>query len=139
MHVPGVIISKPCGDLPMLYMFLLQIDPAAPQPENALERHFAFAERASKAKAYVYSEALQPPDTGITAYPPGAKKKTHDGPFAETKEMLGGFYVLDCEDKAEAVRYGEQLAAVIEGIVEIRPIFNVPGWPYTVGADRRDE
>ena len=49
-----------------------------------------------------------------------------DGPFAETKERLGGFYLLDCADKAEALARAAQIPAAQHGIIEVRPIMDIP-------------
>ena len=62
---------------------------------------------------------------------------TTDGPFAETKEVLGGFYLLDCENLDEARRYAAQIPDAKYGSVEIRAVMEVPGWPYVETPRRR--
>jgi hypothetical protein len=49
-----------------------------------------------------------------------------DGPFAETKEQLGGFYILDCDDLDEAIAYARKIPAAEHGSVEVRPVWEVP-------------
>lgn len=123
----------------MLYMFLLYSDPAEPVPDDVMDQHFALEKEVRARDAYITSEALQPVETATCVRRRGGEIKVSDGPFAETKEVLGGFYVLDCADLDEAIGYAGKIPNAINGTVEIRPIFNVPGWPYTVAADRRGD
>jgi hypothetical protein len=121
----------------MLYMFLLYDDPTAPPDPAILDRHFAFEKEVRPRGAYVMSEALQPVETATTVRIREGRTITSDGPFAETKEVLGGFYLLDCRDLDDAIALAAKIPTADHGTVEVRPIFNVPGWPYTVAADRR--
>ena len=70
-------------------------------------------------------EALQPPSTATTIHVKGGSKGgdvvTADGPFAETKEVLGGFYLLDCRDLDEALKWAAQIPGAWHGRVEVRP------------------
>ncbi len=122
----------------MLYLILLYPDPELPMPEEEMENHFAVARDTRTKGQYITSEALYPPNFAKTLRTRNGKTVKTDGPFAETKEVLGGFYVLDCESEDEALSYAERLPAARNGAVEIRPIFNVPGWDYEIAADRRD-
>jgi hypothetical protein len=73
-------------------------------------------------KVYVTGEALQPTSTATTVRVRGGKMATTDGPFAETKEQLGGFYLLDCKNLDEAIEYAAKIPGASMGSVEIRPI-----------------
>jgi hypothetical protein len=66
-------------------------------------------------------EALQPTATATSVQFQGGKTTTTDGPFAETKEQLGGFYLLDVKDLDEALEWAKKLP-VDEGTVEVRPV-----------------
>ncbi len=70
-------------------------------------------------------EALQGIATATTVHVKGGSKGGEmvltDGPFAETKEVLGGFYLLDCKDLDEAVKWAAQIPGVWHGRVELRP------------------
>ena len=73
-------------------------------------------------------EALQPTPTATTIQVKGGKGGellTTDGPFAETKEVLGGFYLLDCADLDEAIRWAAQIPGAWHGRVEVRPVIDV--------------
>jgi hypothetical protein len=121
----------------MLYMFLLYHDPEAPEDPGIIDRHLAFTDEARGRKAYILSEALQPVETATTVRVRDGRTVTVDGPFAETKEVLGGVYLLDCRDLDDAIAMAAKIPTADGGAVEVRPVFNVPGWPYTIAADRR--
>lgn len=67
-------------------------------------------------------EALQPASTATTVKVRGGKTETMDGPFAETKEQLGGFYVFDCPNLDEAIRYAAMIPTAAHGAVELWPV-----------------
>jgi hypothetical protein len=73
-------------------------------------------------KLYVAGEALHPTTSATTVRVRDGKALTTDGPFAETKEQLGGFYLLDCKDLDEAIEYAAKIPGASHGSVEIRPI-----------------
>ena len=66
-------------------------------------------------------EALQPTTTATSVRMKAGKASTSEGPFAETKEQLGGFYLLDCKDLDEAVAWAKKMP-VQEGTLEVRPV-----------------
>jgi hypothetical protein len=65
---------------------------------------------------------LQGVDTATTIKVRDGKTDMRDGPFAETKEQLGGYYLLECKDLDEAARYAEKIPTAAYGSIEIRPI-----------------
>ncbi len=67
-------------------------------------------------------EALMPTNTATTVRVQSGKVLTTDGPFAETKEQLGGYYLLDCKDIDEAIAFATKIPAVAHGSIEIRPV-----------------
>ncbi len=73
-------------------------------------------------------EALQPISTATIVQVSGGAKGgeivTTDGPFAETKEVLSGFYLLDCADLDEAIKWAAQIPGAWHGKVEVRPVFD---------------
>lgn len=70
----------------------------------------------------VSAEALHDVNAATTVRVREGKTITTDGPFAETKEQLGGFYVLDCKDLDEAIELAAQIPGVKDGCIEIRPV-----------------
>lgn len=123
----------------MLYMLLLYWDETTPSDDGqaTIEKHFDFAAEARTRNAYVLSEALGGGRSATTLRTAGGKITTVDGPYIETKEAIGGFYVLDCADLDEALDYGRKIAGFSGSSVEIRPVVDVPGWDYGATADRR--
>jgi hypothetical protein len=79
-------------------------------------------------------EALHPVSTATTITVDGGKGGdvvVTDGPYAEAKEVLGGFYLIEAADLDEAVRWGSQIPAAWRGKVELRPVFPLPNGPRT--------
>jgi hypothetical protein len=103
----------------------------APSPEEwgaVMAEYMAFGEVAGAAGVIGGGEALQPTHTATTVQVTGGAKGgevlTTDGPFAETKESLGGFYLLDCADLDEAIRWASQIPGAWHGRVEVRPVID---------------
>jgi hypothetical protein len=71
-------------------------------------------------------EALQPISTATTVRVENGRTITTDGPFAETKEQLGGFYLVDCRDIDEAIELAARIPGAKHGSIEIRPIYDLP-------------
>ncbi|MEM7033755.1 MAG: YciI family protein [Chloroflexota bacterium] len=67
-------------------------------------------------------EALQSTGTAKTVHLENGQTVATDGPFAETKEQLGGFYLMECKDMDEAISYAAKIPAAQNGRVEVRPI-----------------
>ena len=68
--------------------------------------------------------ALYPTTTATTVRQEGGEMVLSDGPYAETKEVLTGFYLLECADLDEAVRHASRVPAVRSGAVEVRPVID---------------
>jgi hypothetical protein len=89
-----------------------------------MKEYTEFGANAGAAGVVGGGEALQPPATATTIHVKGGKGGdlvTTDGPFAETKEVLGGFYLLDCADLDEALKWAAQIPGAWHGRVEVRP------------------
>jgi len=70
----------------------------------------------------IAAEALQPVDTAATVRVRGGKISVTDGPFAETKEQLAGFYLIEARDLNEAIRVASTIPPAREGSIEVRPV-----------------
>ena len=75
----------------------------------------------------IASEALQPVHTATTVRVRNGRASVTDGPFAETKEQLGGFYMIDARDLNEAIQVASQIPAARVGCVEVRPVRELAG------------
>lgn len=74
---------------------------------------------------YVAGEPLEHTRTAMSVRVRGGRTETMDGPFAETKERLGGFYILDCATMEDALRYAAMIPTAAYGTVEVRPIMTL--------------
>jgi hypothetical protein len=94
--------------------------------ESDLARYAAFTRETHRRNAFQAGEALEPTSTATTVRVRDGKAFVTDGPFAETKEFLGGFYLLECRDLDEAIELARMIPAVERGSIEIRPIWELP-------------
>jgi hypothetical protein len=88
--------------------------------------YFAFTEDIRKSGHYVAGEALQPVSTATSIRLRNGKLSTTDGPFAETKEQLGGFYMIECDTIDQAIEAAKMCPGAKYGSVEVRPVMQVP-------------
>ncbi|MEP0873633.1 YciI family protein [Trichocoleus desertorum AS-A10] len=116
----------------MKYMLLIYMD------ENALsetEREHCYAESAQLAQElnakgqYLSTAPLHPVATATSIRVRDGKSLITDGPFAETREQLGGFFLIDAQDLDEAIAIASQIPGARVGTVEIRPVIEVAGLP----------
>jgi hypothetical protein len=108
--------------------------PTQPTAEEALAsnmRYAAFTAEVQQRGLFQAGEALEPTNTATTVRVRDGKAVVTDGPFAETKEFLGGFYLLECRDLDEAIELAKKIPAVEHGSIEIRPIWELPA-EYTM-------
>ena len=90
------------------------------------------------AKGQLLSAApLHPVSTATSVRIRDDKRQVTDGPFAETTEQLGGYYIIDVEDLDEAIAVASRLPPVKKGTVEIRPVFELPDLPAEPAAAAR--
>ncbi|HLK63814.1 MAG TPA: YciI family protein [Bryobacteraceae bacterium] len=113
----------------MRYMMLIyskeQPDPSA----RNYSGHGKVMEEARSKGVFIAAEPLAPTSTATTVRVAGGKALVSDGPFAETKEQLAGYYILDCKNLDEAIEWAAKIPTACkggEGCVEIRPL---PGLP----------
>lgn len=111
----------------MRYLCLIYLDEkqlaAMPEPEvSALNaRHLAFNDKLLDSGRFVEAEALQPAAAATCVRMRNGKVALTDGPYAETKEMVAGFYLIEARDLNEAVQVASRIPAAPLGTVEIRP------------------
>lgn len=112
----------------MKYMALIYSNPAdepkygTPEFQAMMGGYFALNEALKAAGAWVDGEALQGTETATTLKVRGGKTETMDGPFADTKERLGGYYIMECKDLDEALRYAAMIPTATHGSIEVRPL-----------------
>lgn len=92
------------------------------EQEKIFGAYGAFSEELKGSGKMVAGEALEPPETATTVRVRNGKTSHTDGPFAETKEQLGGFYIIDAKDLNEAIAWAAKIPGALDGSIEIRPI-----------------
>ena len=117
----------------MKNLALIYGDPAA-EPQYGADEFVAMiagyqeaSETYAKENAFIAGQALQPVETATSVRIRDGKATLSDGPFAETKEHLGGFYLLECADLDAAIRYAKMIPSAKYGTVEIRPVMVFDG------------
>jgi hypothetical protein len=110
------------------YMLLIYADPEkAPAPDSPemqaqMQKWFAYTQGLEEAGALRSGEALQAPATATTIGMRNGDRVVSDGPFAETKEWLGGYYVIDAPDLDAALDHASRMPNIDYGTVEVRPV-----------------
>ena len=85
-------------------------------------RHAAFSADVKARGLFLAGEALTPTSTATTVRVVNGETVTTDGPFAETKEALGGFYLIEARDLNEAIQVASRIPSARMGSIEVRPI-----------------
>ncbi len=115
----------------MRYMLLIcSDDKAAPPPPRAemeimVQGHRRFTEELQAAGKMVHGERLRPDSDASRVRLKAGQRQVMDGPFTETKEALGGFYLVDCETKHEALEWAKKIPLHEGGFIEVRPIWQM--------------
>lgn len=110
----------------MRYMMLIYEaeSNAAPDPK-VFEEYGAFTAEVQGNGMFKAGDPLHPTSTATTVRVRNGNVGSTDGPFAETKEQLGGYYILDCKDLDEAIAYAAKIPSARVGSIEIRPIMDM--------------
>jgi hypothetical protein len=90
--------------------------------KRIMDAYWAFGDEAEKAGVLLGGEGLQPTATATTVRVRDGERLNTDGPFAETKEQLGGFYLVECKDLDEAIDWAAKIPGAETGSVEVRPV-----------------
>jgi len=116
----------------MQYMLLIYDDPStwsgmSEGDRNAvMGEYFQFTEDLTKAGKHVAGDALQPTSTAKSVRVRDGSSETTDGPFAETKEALGGYYLVDVDSEEEALEWAARIPSARFGTIEVRPVVVFP-------------
>jgi hypothetical protein len=112
----------------MRYLLLIYTDhetseSMTPADREAMYReYYAFTKEIADTGQLLGGEPLQGIETATTVRVRGGKTATTDGPFAETKEVLGGYFMVDCKDLDRAIEVAARIPGAAIGSIEVRPI-----------------
>ena len=116
----------------MKYMLLVYMEEDA---MSDVEREHCYVESAQLAQdlsasgKYLAASPLHPVATATSVRVRSGKRLVTDGPFAETREQLGGYYLIDARDLDEAMSIAERIPGAKVGTIEIRPVLEIKGLP----------
>jgi hypothetical protein len=123
------------------YMLLIydcdRPEPGDPRFPEALAAVNAFAAECRRRGAWVAGDPLQPVSTATTVRVRDGQTLVTDGPFAETREQLGGYYIVECRGLDEALELAALVPMAQVGSVEVRPLAEVPGLEHEQAGDAR--
>lgn len=116
----------------MKYMLLVYLDEQAlsdPEREQCYVKSAQLARDLSTSGKYISAGPLHPVVTATSVRVRNGKRLVTDGPFAETREQLGGYYLIDAKDLDEAMSIAERIPVATVGTIEIRPVLEIKGLP----------
>ncbi len=119
----------------MKYMLLIYLDEKHPLSEA--ERQACYAESTELAHQlqasgqYIGANPLHPTETATSVRLREGKRMVTDGPFAETREQLGGYFLVEAKNLDEAIAIAARVPMAKMGTVEVRPVIDLPGLPTT--------
>ena len=114
----------------MKYALLIYSDestavaPGSPESEEMMQRYFSFTQDINNEGVNKGGEALNGVDTATTVRIRGGELQVTDGPFAETKEQLGGFYLVETDNLDQAINVASRIPGAETGSVEVRTVFD---------------
>jgi hypothetical protein len=112
----------------MRYMLLIYSDPESdpvpqsPEWQAEMDNWYAYNSEVQASGKFLAGDPLQGRETATTVRVRNGELLTTDGPFAETKELLGGFYMIDVDDLDEALAWARKMPNIAHGSVEVRPL-----------------
>ena len=113
----------------MLLIYLNEPGPTEEQRTKCYQEMAAFCQKLDSEGKYVLTAPLHPTSMATSVRASSGKRLVTDGPFAETREQLGGFLLINAANLDEAIEIAKQTPAGQWGIVEIRPVIEVSGLP----------
>lgn len=116
----------------MKYLLLIYADEQAwtdSEREHCYTESTQLAHQLKANGQYLAANPLQPVATATSVRVRNGKRTVTDGPFAETREQLGGYFLIDARDLDEAIGIAGRIPGARKGTVEVRPIVEIPGLP----------
>ena len=115
-----------------------QAAPGTMPPADAVAKMMAYNESLQKAGVLLALDGLHPPSMGARVSFAGGKPKVTDGPFAEAKEVLGGYWMIDVKSREEAIAWASRCPASENEVIEVRQVQEFADFPPDVQAAASD-
>jgi hypothetical protein len=133
MSIPAFAVRHTDGGAKIMkYMLLVYLAEEAmsdAEREHCYVESAQFAQELNSSKQYLDASPLYPVSTATSVRVRDGKRLVTDGPFAETREHLGGYYLIEAADLDEAIGIAERVPPARFGTVEIRPVLEISGLP----------
>jgi hypothetical protein len=116
----------------MQYLLMLYADEAGwgkmtpAEQQQGMAAYMAYTEALKKAGAWIGSNRLQPISTATTVKITNGKQQVVDGPYADSKEQLGGYYLIEAADLDAAIAWAARCPGAGHGTIEVRPVWALP-------------
>jgi hypothetical protein len=117
----------------MQYLLMLYSDESGwtkmtpAQQQEAMAAYMAYTEALKKAGAYVGSNRLKDAPTATTVRIANGKSQVLNGPYSDTKEQLGGYYLIEAQDLDAALAWAARCPGASHGVIEVRPVWSMTG------------
>ena len=109
----------------MKYMLLIHTDPTKPVDETISQEYMAYTQAIIESGEFVSGDPLNGPDTATTVRVRNGSTTTTDGPFAEVKEHMAGYYIVDVKDLDRAIELAAKIPDAKSAGVEVRPVLDM--------------
>ncbi len=126
----------------MRYALLIYVEPRESTPEEDAEvmtAYNAFTSEAVEADVMRGGEALEDAKTATTVRVRNGQTLVTDGPFAETKEEFGGYYLVEAPNLDEAIKWAAKIPGALRGSIEVRPVWEIPGSGLDSDAEKAEQ
>jgi hypothetical protein len=116
----------------MRYMLLIYGDPTigpapdSPELQAEMGNWYGYHSKLIESGKFIAGDPLEGTDTATTVRVRNGEQLTTDGPFAETKEILGGYYLINAENLDDAIEWAAKMPNISHGSVEVRPVADMP-------------
>lgn len=114
-------------------------EPNFAPPADAVEKMTKYNEQLAKAGVLLSLDGLHPPDKGARVRFDGARPRVQDGPFTESKEIVGGFWMIQVKSLEEAIEWAKRIPAAAGDVVEVRQVFDLADFPADVQAAAQND
>src|SRR5262245_19300776 len=132
VSIPAFAVRLTDGGRQMRYMLLIYLDEQSvseSEREHCYVESVQYAHQLNSNGQYLAAAPLHPSSTATSVRVRDSKRLVTDGPYAETREHLGGYFLVDAKDLDEAITIAAKIPGARLGTVEIRPVMEIPGLP----------